>query len=321
MDPSCELDGNTKAGADARATADDGKSDRSTNCGARKYTVVLSGLAVPLYVVILALVGGAVSLSRRIPEYQKRCDEDYIQTPDAPAMSLVQARESVVFQIMQLISAPFIAIAAYYIIGPSTLATAAALAFGCGFASEPILMMIRGVITALRPESTKMQVAQKWAVSGTVVDSGGTSVPNASVSVIAVPSLSAMSDGLGAFALANVPQGQHILTATAGSLQGSANIQVLNADLRSVVIHVAAAAAANAKLSGRVLDPAGATIAGASVTVDGTALTTTSAADGGFALLNVPLGPQAITVGKAGRTATTSVTVQAAGTVVDLTLA
>jgi hypothetical protein len=39
---------------------------------------VTGGIAVPLYSVILALIGGAISISRRVPEIQKRSENDYV---------------------------------------------------------------------------------------------------------------------------------------------------------------------------------------------------------------------------------------------------
>ncbi len=123
----------------------------------RQYVEVHGGLTVPLFVVVLAYVGGAVSLSRRIPEYQRRTDESYGAIPHAnePKLAPFEAREHVVFQIMQLVSAPFLALATWYIVSPSTLASAAVLAFGTGFASEPILLMIRGMVEGIRPAATR----------------------------------------------------------------------------------------------------------------------------------------------------------------------
>ena len=127
---------------------------------------VLGGLVVPLYAVILAFVGGAVSLSRRLPEYQRRADPSYAGTTAEPRMSYIEAREAIVFQLMQLISAPFICVTAFYIISPVSLGSAAALGFGSGFASETILMLIRGVVTGLRPAVTKPGPAAPAGDSG-----------------------------------------------------------------------------------------------------------------------------------------------------------
>jgi hypothetical protein len=133
------------------------------------FAIIEGGLAVPLFVIVLAFIGGAVSLSRRIPEYQRRSSPGYVPsvaagatsagTADQP-QSALEARESVVFQIMQLVSAPFLAVATWYVVTPTTLAAAAGLAFGTGFASEPLLLMIRGMVDGLRPAVTLKSGAQ-----------------------------------------------------------------------------------------------------------------------------------------------------------------
>lgn len=106
---------------------------------------IRGGVVVPLYVLVLALVGGAVSMTRRVPEYQRRAMS--AQDP----FTNQEARESLVFQIMQVLSAPLIAITAYYIVNPTNLMSAVVLGFGSGFASEPILLMIRGLVEKLSP--------------------------------------------------------------------------------------------------------------------------------------------------------------------------
>jgi hypothetical protein len=122
-----------------------------------RHSEITNGLVVPFYIVFLAFIGGAVSLTRRIPEYQKRAEQDYKPASELAALSKFEpyeARESVVFQIMQLISAPFIAITAYWAIAPSTVPGSIGLAFVSGFASETILMLIRGVVDGIRPQTT-----------------------------------------------------------------------------------------------------------------------------------------------------------------------
>jgi hypothetical protein len=110
--------------------------------------VIHGGVVVPLYVIILALFGSAVSMTRRVPEYQQRA----MDTQDA--LTNVQARGYLVFQIMQVLSASLIAITVYYIVKPDTPMTSVLLGFGSGFASEPILLMIRGLVEKLSPAPT-----------------------------------------------------------------------------------------------------------------------------------------------------------------------
>lgn len=71
---------------------------------------------------MLAFIGAAVSLSRRIPEYQRRSEGDYKATEVG---------------------------------GPTTLAGAVGLAFITGFLSEHVLLMIRGMAEGIRPATTR----------------------------------------------------------------------------------------------------------------------------------------------------------------------
>ena len=119
------------------------------------YYKISGGMLVPLYVIILALIGSAVSMTRRVPEYQGRAMD--LQDP----LTNVQARGFLVFQIMQVISAPLIAVTAYYIVKPTTPLTSVVLGFGSGFASEPILLMIRSLVEKLSPA----QPAEPSAIS------------------------------------------------------------------------------------------------------------------------------------------------------------
>jgi hypothetical protein len=110
---------------------------------------IQGGLVVPLYVVVLSLMGGAVSMTRRVPEYQRRTldIEDRDMTPD-------KARENLVFQIMQVFSAPLVAVTAYYLFEPDSGAKSVLLGFVSGFASEPILLAIRALVEKLTPAAS-----------------------------------------------------------------------------------------------------------------------------------------------------------------------
>jgi hypothetical protein len=112
-----------------------------------KFTEIQGGLVVPLYFIVIALVGGLVSMMRRIPEYQAR-----VSPNAANRLSNDEAREQLVFQLMQVLSAPLIAATAYYLVDPSTRTTSIALAFVAGFSSETVLLYIRALTTKLQPE-------------------------------------------------------------------------------------------------------------------------------------------------------------------------
>lgn len=68
------------------------------------------GLVVPLYVVVLAIIGGAVGMTRRLPEIQRRAAHSVQGKQDGDAISPIEAREMVVFQIMQILAAPLVAL-------------------------------------------------------------------------------------------------------------------------------------------------------------------------------------------------------------------
>lgn len=112
---------------------------------------VSGGLVIPLYLVILSLIGGAISLTRRIPEYQKQSDDSYVPVEGAPRLTPAMLREYLVFQIVQFVSAPLIATVAYCVIGPSSTAATVGLAFATGFASETVLLWVRAAVNKLDP--------------------------------------------------------------------------------------------------------------------------------------------------------------------------
>jgi hypothetical protein len=109
-------------------------------------SIVRGGMVVPLYFIIVSLFGAVISLTRRVPEFQARIGANTAR-PLAPE----EAREFLVFQIMQLASAPLLASAAYYVIDPGTRGGSIAVAFTAGFSSETILLAIRTLMNKLQP--------------------------------------------------------------------------------------------------------------------------------------------------------------------------
>lgn len=116
---------------------------------------VQGGLVVPFYVAVFAFVGGVVNLTRRVPEYQKRSSCEFAGTASESRVTLLECREFVVFQLMQLVSSPFIAMVAYYALEPKSVASAVAIAFFSGFATESVLLVLRGMFSGLQPATTK----------------------------------------------------------------------------------------------------------------------------------------------------------------------
>jgi hypothetical protein len=168
---------------------------------------VRGGLLVPLYVIILALIGGSISLTRRLPEYQVRASPEYLATEKEPRLSQHQLREYLVFQIVQYISAPLIAVLAYYLAEPDKTATAVVLGFTAGFASEAILLMVRAMAEKITP-GTSGSAPQFGTISG-VVTHDGIPVVKAEVSIATHPQLRTLTDDCGHYVLGNVPVGEH----------------------------------------------------------------------------------------------------------------
>ena len=121
-----------------------------------RHTELSRGLVVPLYVVVIAIIGGAVGMTRRLPEIQKAAESSNQQEQAKPnnqknnrCSCTEVARERVVFQIMQMLSAPLIAIASFAAFEPDSVTVAVLIGFSSGFASETILKGLRNASKAV----------------------------------------------------------------------------------------------------------------------------------------------------------------------------
>jgi hypothetical protein len=218
---------NTNATAQ-RTTSPSGASDATGIDPLLPFSVIQGGFVVPYYVVLIAFMGGAVSLTRRIPEYQKQSEGHYVGTVALPNMTACEARENVVFEIMQLITAPFIAMVAFYTLAPSTMAGGVTTAFLAGFSSSLVLLQLRGMFEGLYPQSTAKDggAANVGTVTGTVRDAENAAVPGVTVQVRGRPTLNATTDAQGAYKIGNVPTGQQDIDVTAGGRTGTVQVQV-----------------------------------------------------------------------------------------------
>ena len=169
-DPTDTVAQPTDGPTDTAAQPTDGPTDtvaQPTN-GSAPIGYITGGLVIPLYVVIIAMMGGAVSMTRRIPEIQRQLFNyndalkrgDVTRNPAAGADPIQYredqlppewARERLVFQMMQFLSAPLIAITGFYITQPESVVASVAVAFVSGFASESILRLIRSFSDRLTP--------------------------------------------------------------------------------------------------------------------------------------------------------------------------
>ena len=161
----------------------------------------------------MALMGGSISLTRRLPELQKQAGSEHIATEQQPKLSQYEFREHLIFQMVQFISAPFLAILAYYLIEPSNATNAVALAFIAGFASETILLMVRSVANKITPQTA--EALQYGAIAGIVRFEGNDKeIPQtAEVFLTELPHQAhAVTDTDGFYTLNNVPVGDHSLS-------------------------------------------------------------------------------------------------------------
>ena len=248
---------------------------------------VSGGIAVPLYFVILALIGGAISLSRRVPEIQKRSENGYVGTQAESKLQPETVREMLAFQILQFISAPLIAVTAYQIIRPEAMASSAALAFMCGFGSETILLMIRGVANGLKPQS--VTPASTGTVSGTVTD-GGQPVAKIQVSVTGT-ALKANTDDNGSYAIREVPVGDREIVASERNRSGKAAASVQSGQTVTADIRLQR----TGSVAGRVTNASGNPLKEATVAVvSQPSLKAVTDAAGKYTIERVPVGQHEI---------------------------
>jgi hypothetical protein len=187
--------------------------------------VISGGLVVPFPFVIIAMFGGAISLSRRVPEIQKRSETDYVSTPTDPALQPGEVRELLAFQILQFVSAPLIAITAHQVIQPETQATSVALAFMSGFGSEAILLMVRGVFNGISHKTLTPAAAMTGEVGGVVRDVQG---PVANMEVgVAGTAHRTKTDTNGNYLIRDVPIGGREVVVRKGNQESRASVAVV----------------------------------------------------------------------------------------------
>ena len=190
---------------------------------------ITGGLIVPLPFVMIALFGGAISLSRRVPEIQKCSEVDYIGSATEPKLPAGEVRERLAFQIMQFISAPLIAVVAYQVIQPESQASSAGLAFMSGFGSEAILLMIRGVVGGMPKQ--RSAAAPTGAVGGVISDTGKL-IAGVEVA-IAGSLLKTETDKHGRYLIRNVPVGAQKIMASHDKANASVDVSVLSGQTTS----------------------------------------------------------------------------------------
>lgn len=206
---------------------------------------IRGGLVIPLYFLVLSLIGGAISLTRRVPEYQRRYSIHYVPAEGKPKLDRATVREYLAFQIMQFVSAPLLAVVAYYVIAPQTRGSLVALGFTAGFASETILLMIRSVVEKLSPAAVTATLP--GSVSGIVLQrsqGGQAGIASAStpvgtgvkVGVVGKGTLTAHTDSNGFFVINGVPPGEQVIDAESQGRKGTNKITVEAG--KSIICHI-----------------------------------------------------------------------------------
>jgi len=145
---------------------------------------VRGGLPVPVYFIVLALIGGAISLAKNVPGIQKRSDTVWQGTAAEPRLSPGEVRELLLFQVLQFVSAPLLAVAAYHTVKPESFAA------------------IRGMVKPGQ-SATGGPAPLTGSITGTVTQRGAVAA-NATVTLVST-TLSATTNPKGEFALMGVP--------------------------------------------------------------------------------------------------------------------
>lgn len=178
-----------------------------------QFNCTSGGVQIPLYFVIFSLVGGAISLTRRLPEYQKRSSASF-RAQSAQKDTILTApevREYLIFQIVQFVSAPFLALVAYLLISPETQISTAIIGFAAGFSSETILLQVRRLMDNWKPKGLPT-TKQSGAVFGVVLDY--VSHRGVAGAEVTVGDMVATTDDSGLFSLSNLETGKLTLKAS-----------------------------------------------------------------------------------------------------------
>ena len=166
--------------------------------------MIHGGVPVPVYFILLALIGAAISLARNVPVIQRRSEESYVSTSAEPRLAPAEVRELLAFQILQFVSAPFLAVAAYHTLKPESLATTVALGFLTGFASEKILSLLSVRLRDLKDgeQTAKVLIGQIYGR----VTLGGKNIAGATVEIEGLAKLKPVqTDANGCFKFTGVP--------------------------------------------------------------------------------------------------------------------
>ena len=117
------------------------------------FALVRGGLAVPFYVIILAMLGAGINMTKKVPDIQKTYHCSVLPSLREPgridpkhAAVISEIRKELIDNYMGLISAPFLAIAVYYLLQVAATNVAepviVVVSFATGFISHKIITVI-----------------------------------------------------------------------------------------------------------------------------------------------------------------------------------
>jgi hypothetical protein len=141
---------------------------------------IVGGVVVPVFFIAIAMVGALINMGRKLTEFQERATDNYRRNYDTsaagrdgtnPPLSREAARDMLVFQNIQVLTAPGIAVLAYAWVRPEQQAVTVILAFAAGFSSEVFLMAVRGIVDQViglgpRPSRVRMLTAADSVATG-----------------------------------------------------------------------------------------------------------------------------------------------------------
>ncbi len=118
--------------------------------------LIVGGIVVPVYFVFCALLGAIISMARKLPEFQARLANKNdtkieFRGEEFDSLKLQEIPELVLFQVVQVCSAPILGIIAYGYLSDDLLSdfTAISVGFAAGFSSEWVLVMVRSITDRL----------------------------------------------------------------------------------------------------------------------------------------------------------------------------
>ncbi|OFC71572.1 hypothetical protein [Alteromonas confluentis] len=144
--------------------------------------LIIGGIIVPAYFIFCALIGAMIAMARKLPEFQarlKRTEEDtsekVFRGDSYAPIGYCELPELVLFQIIQVASAPILAVIAYGYLNDDfeSQFTGISIAFAAGFSSEWILMMVRSISDRLggaKPKTVPYRTVTPEAKAAAFID-------------------------------------------------------------------------------------------------------------------------------------------------------